>query len=373
MVMSSPTVISSFSSSTSFSMAKPPSPNASQKRNDNTSTDSPPPDSLLTRLFFNPLLFASFLFSLLLVDTRNHNSLNYTQGKSEESWFWRAKHRKMARMEIGRALEMRKWVVMGMVITAPAKRDDQLVDLTAVIESYIYTTHLLQDWIGLPPTHLWNLVRVLYENRTTIRTTIYTMTTPATTINGTDISSAVATVNGTTMAYPNSRADGESIDPPPITPLVVRIPYDGTPYECIPVAVVGTGNAPVLVTCVPDLCPYWGVYGWDPRHNARFTIREHVNPVANGTYVVFWSTASHLFVNQHKAGLISGEFLEFRGDVFIAKLTDPESETEETVYTCVSSDVAMADAWNHMLEFATGHGDRWSLYLLGSTCRIELG
>ncbi|KAL9121860.1 MAG: hypothetical protein Q9187_001589 [Circinaria calcarea] len=175
------------------------------------------------------------------------------------------------------------------------------------------------------------------------------------------------------MAYPNSRVDGESIDPPAITPLVVRIPYDGTPYECIPVAIVGTGNAPILVTCVPDLCPYWGVYGWDPRHNARFTIREHVNPIANETYIVFWSTARHLSVNQHKASLISGAFLDFRGDVFIAKLADPESETGWTVYRSVSSDVAMFDAWNHMLEFATAYEQESGLYVAGSTCRVELG
>lgn len=38
----------------------------------------------------------------------------------------------------------------------------------------------------------------------------------------------------------------------------------------------------------------------DPNHTARFCIENHDNPIANGAYIVFWSTGVHMEVNQHK-------------------------------------------------------------------------
>ncbi|MCJ1258370.1 hypothetical protein MMC24_006203 [Lignoscripta atroalba] len=106
-----------------------------------SSRDSP--DSLLSRLVFTPLLFISFLLSLLLIDNRNHNSVtrhhsppnespasilgwifglrwkNRDNNKGhQEAWFWRAKHRRMARMEFSEAFEIRKLVLVGLVLGA---------------------------------------------------------------------------------------------------------------------------------------------------------------------------------------------------------------------------------------------------------------
>lgn len=77
---------------------------------------------------------------------------------------------------------------------------------------------------------------------------------------------------------------------------VLRIPANGSLFELVSLAKVwaGTIRTPAMVNHVPDLCQYWGVYGWDSRHNARFVITEHENPIMNGMYVVFWSKAVHI-------------------------------------------------------------------------------
>ena len=89
--------------------------------------DYPPTsESIITRLIYNPLFFISFALSLLLVDNRNydrsHSHKHYSESNSDdgtqkkkEPWIWRAKHRKVARMELGEALEIRRWVLMGLI------------------------------------------------------------------------------------------------------------------------------------------------------------------------------------------------------------------------------------------------------------------
>ena len=79
------------------------------------------PESLISRYFYTPLLFASFLLSFLLIDNRNHSRTTNGRGRSEEGndkkpWVWRAKHRKLARLEIGQALEMRHAVALVIVV-----------------------------------------------------------------------------------------------------------------------------------------------------------------------------------------------------------------------------------------------------------------
>ena len=94
-------------------------------------------DSLISHLMLNPLLFASFLLSLLWVDSRNY-AATHTHDKrpssmakllsrdksrkdqQDKDWYWQAKQRKMAKMEIGDALDMRSWMLgvcgMGLLV-----------------------------------------------------------------------------------------------------------------------------------------------------------------------------------------------------------------------------------------------------------------
>ncbi|MCJ1393705.1 hypothetical protein MMC18_006581 [Xylographa bjoerkii] len=77
------------------------------------------PESFLARYLTTPLFFASFLVSFLLVDTRNHRrtgSSDRDAARPAEPWFWRAKHRKLARLEIGQALERRRLVLVGLLV-----------------------------------------------------------------------------------------------------------------------------------------------------------------------------------------------------------------------------------------------------------------
>ncbi|MCJ1383882.1 hypothetical protein MMC17_006996 [Xylographa soralifera] len=83
------------------------------------STSAEPPEPFIARYFTTPLFFASFLLSFLLVDTRNHSQTTSSRkppsARETEPWFWRARHRKLARLEIGQALEMRR-LVLGVVL-----------------------------------------------------------------------------------------------------------------------------------------------------------------------------------------------------------------------------------------------------------------
>ena len=176
--------------------------------------------------------------------------------------------------------------------------------------------------------------------------------------------------------------NGFSTASPSGTFQVLRIPVDGAQFEFVQLRRVWGGGEPVQanVNHVPDLRQYWGVFGWNPNHIARFCIENHDNPVANGTYIVFWSTGFHMEVNQHKIRLGGGLLMDFRGDVFIAKLRDPETdEDEQTVYRSISGDEAMFDAWRLMILLAdtgplTGFGGTRSLTLPDSTspCWVQL-
>lgn len=170
-------------------------------------------------------------------------------------------------------------------------------------------------------------------------------------------------VNGFSTAFPSR------------TFQVLRIPVDGGQFEFIQLHRVWGGGQPVQanVDHVPDLRPYWGVFGWNPRNIARFYIGNHDNPTVNGTYLVFWSTGLHMEVNQHKTRFMGGLLMDFRGDVFIAQLGDPETdEDEHTVYRSISSDNSMFVAWFLMLASAnigwqTGYRGVWSWTLPGPT------
>ncbi|MCJ1299303.1 hypothetical protein MMC08_002095 [Hypocenomyce scalaris] len=89
-------------------------------------------DSLLTRLVLTPLLCISFLLSLLLVDNRNHErshphaapprdtplgKLSAPWVRTDgDTWVWQVKKRKLARTEMGQAFEIRKWVLVALVL-----------------------------------------------------------------------------------------------------------------------------------------------------------------------------------------------------------------------------------------------------------------
>jgi len=85
------------------------------------SPDSDQPESLISRYFYTPLFFASFLLSFLLIDNRNHNRTANGHGRTAEEkdkkpWVWRAKHRRLARLEIGQALDIRRSVALVIVV-----------------------------------------------------------------------------------------------------------------------------------------------------------------------------------------------------------------------------------------------------------------
>lgn len=116
--MTSITMTSSFSTPPPTMHLSPPIPSKSSNP-PNPSSAPEPPESFVTRYFTTPLFFASFLLSFLLVDNRNHShatSSRKHESSGAEPWFWRAKHRKLARLEIGEALEMRRLVVLGMLL-----------------------------------------------------------------------------------------------------------------------------------------------------------------------------------------------------------------------------------------------------------------
>ena len=89
---------------------------------------SPPPEkpeSFVSRYVYTPLFFASFLLSFLLIDNRNHNRTtggrcDEAKGRDKKPWIWRAKHMKLARLEIGQALDMRHSVALVIVVAIGA-------------------------------------------------------------------------------------------------------------------------------------------------------------------------------------------------------------------------------------------------------------
>ncbi|MCJ1340935.1 hypothetical protein MMC09_006231 [Bachmanniomyces sp. S44760] len=109
-----------------------PSPSPSTDSSPNTTTSTTTISSL-TSLFLTPLLFASFLLSFFLIDSRNYQHSHppslpssSTRGRSPRSsqdkeqgsngWIWRSKKRKVAKMEIAEAFELRGSIMTGLVI-----------------------------------------------------------------------------------------------------------------------------------------------------------------------------------------------------------------------------------------------------------------
>ncbi|KAI9715748.1 MAG: hypothetical protein M1812_005746 [Candelaria pacifica] len=131
------------STSPSPSRSQPSSTTPDQHQQDNDAADN-----IVTRLIITPILFLSFILSLFLVDRRNtsyrttqhpspppttllaklkhalvspwqdaepYRSGNHQDGK-EEKWRLHSKHRKMMRMEVSDAFELRGKVVVGIVV-----------------------------------------------------------------------------------------------------------------------------------------------------------------------------------------------------------------------------------------------------------------
>ncbi|MCJ1309961.1 hypothetical protein MMC25_003622 [Agyrium rufum] len=142
-----------------------PAPSASGEATSTTKAPSSD-ESLITRLVLNPIFFVSFILSFILVDSRNFarshthrsssspkstspsrtsSSAGQSQRPAYSRWFsstsstntvsasgqkqdgrsrlgngepnyWKSKQRRLARMEIGDALEMRKYVVVGLFL-----------------------------------------------------------------------------------------------------------------------------------------------------------------------------------------------------------------------------------------------------------------
>ncbi|KAF2239201.1 hypothetical protein EV356DRAFT_166335 [Viridothelium virens] len=128
----------------------PSPPNSPETSHETGPSD--PSESFFTQLILSPLLFTSFLLSLFLVDRRNrayrvsehpttstvasvlsriapakwwdpepygtHNGGNDGSGdRPKQPWYIKKKHRKIAKMEVSEAFELRTSVIFGIVVT----------------------------------------------------------------------------------------------------------------------------------------------------------------------------------------------------------------------------------------------------------------
>lgn len=88
---------------------------------------APPSESLISRVVFAPLLFISFLISLVIVDHDASTSVlgtssspsgknGSTSSRSNEKKYYHSHQRKLARREVGDAFDMRNKVLVGLCI-----------------------------------------------------------------------------------------------------------------------------------------------------------------------------------------------------------------------------------------------------------------
>jgi hypothetical protein len=77
-----------------------------------TSEPSVITESLVSKLFVGPILFVSFLFSLLLVDRKTYSSI--FSGSHDSHGYYHSHQRKLAKSEMDQAFQQRSKVIAGM-------------------------------------------------------------------------------------------------------------------------------------------------------------------------------------------------------------------------------------------------------------------
>ncbi|ETN38921.1 uncharacterized protein HMPREF1541_06963 [Cyphellophora europaea CBS 101466] len=88
-----------------MSASKPPSP-------DSAAAAARVPESLFSRMVVGPVLFVSFLLSLLLVDRKTYSSI---LGPNHDAHgYYHSHQRKLARSEMDQAFQNRSRVIAGM-------------------------------------------------------------------------------------------------------------------------------------------------------------------------------------------------------------------------------------------------------------------
>jgi hypothetical protein len=133
--------------------------------------------------------------------------------------------------------------------------------------------------------------------------------------------------------------------PPSATIYVLRIPADDSPPHILPLQTIAnspTENVDCCFDNIPDLRSFWGSgEGWQWRDVVQCTI-THQNPNINGVYLAWKSFAMHLLpMNKNASGC---------GDVFIAKLSDPELKNGHTSYDHVSKELLDSGLYKRVLQ-----------------------
>ena len=158
---------------------------------------------------------------------------------------------------------------------------------------------------------------------------------------------------------------------PSVIIYVLRVPADDSNPHILPLQTIDAsaeGNEDRCSTHIPDMRVFWGRgEGWKWRDIVQSTIIDQ-NPDINGVYLAWKSFALHLLpLNKNASGC---------GDVFIAKLKDPECDEHGwTAYEDVSNELLDSGlykvCWNVLLKI-TG---RLSQILFGrrpTNCPIPL-
>ena len=74
---------------------------------------APIPESLFSRLIIGPVLFVSFLVSLLMVDRKTYSTI-FGAGHKDSHGYYHSHQRKLARTEMDEAFQQRSKVIAGM-------------------------------------------------------------------------------------------------------------------------------------------------------------------------------------------------------------------------------------------------------------------
>lgn len=134
--------------------------------------------------------------------------------------------------------------------------------------------------------------------------------------------------------------------PPSVTIYVLRVPADDSKPHILPLQTIDAsaeGNVDRCFTRIPDMRAFWGRgEGWKWRDIVQCTIIDQ-NPEINGVYLAWKSFALHLLpLNKNASGC---------GDVFIAKLKDPECDEHGwTAYEDVSNELLDSGLYKRVLE-----------------------
>lgn len=133
---------------------------------------------------------------------------------------------------------------------------------------------------------------------------------------------------------------------PAITISVLRIPPNDSEPHILPLWTIDASaeeNVDSCFTRIPDMRAFWGAgEGWRLRDVLQCTITDE-NPNINGVYLAWRSFAVDILpLNKNASGC---------GDVFIAKLKDPECDEDDwTAYEDVSDELLDSGLYRRVLK-----------------------